>query len=548
MMPPRGPLITLKVPCIEQDGLSDELSIDMSPGDVLFVLGANGTGKSGLIQHLYKEHRDKAIRITAHRQTWMGSSRVEISPSTKKEQENQLRKEDTFSRARWQDFYAGARYQMSLLNLIQARHARNTAAIRAYRDGKMEDLEELGSEKGDPVSILNRMLSHSNMPITIDIKDDEEITAIKRNQSYSYGVAEMSDAERSILLLAADVLTCPANSLVLIDEPERHIHRSISSSIIRDLLSCRPDCFFAIATHELMLPIDIDSSKILMLRDCVFQEKDIMKWDADFINSASKIDESLKHDIFGSRRKLLFVEGTNNSLDNALYSILFPGVSIIPKESRRNVESSVKAVGEADGFLWIRAYGIVDGDGYSDEKKDELRDHKIYPIDVYQIESIFYDAKIQSNMFPEKLSEIEDAKKNALDSFSRNAETLAKARAFQKCRDEVFSHLPNHEKFENKDIAFRFKDVLDEEMVILRDLIQHEEYDNIVRKYPIRRAGVLDEIARKLDYRDRKAYEKEFLRRIQNNRSLLEQAKSLLGGLPERIAQDSVRTVSDQGE
>ena len=85
MMLPRGPLITLKVPCIEQDGLSDELSIDMSPGDVLFVLGANGTGKSGLIQHLYKEHRDKAIRITAHRQTWMGSSRVEISPSTKKE-------------------------------------------------------------------------------------------------------------------------------------------------------------------------------------------------------------------------------------------------------------------------------------------------------------------------------------------------------------------------------------------------------------------------------------------------------------------------------
>ena len=62
MIPPLEPL--LSIPRINDE---KPLSIDMFPGDVLFVLGANGTGKSGLVQHLYKKYRDKAIRITAHR-------------------------------------------------------------------------------------------------------------------------------------------------------------------------------------------------------------------------------------------------------------------------------------------------------------------------------------------------------------------------------------------------------------------------------------------------------------------------------------------------
>ena len=37
-------------------------------GDVLFVLGANGTGKSSLVSHLFNQHQGNAKRISAHRQ------------------------------------------------------------------------------------------------------------------------------------------------------------------------------------------------------------------------------------------------------------------------------------------------------------------------------------------------------------------------------------------------------------------------------------------------------------------------------------------------
>jgi ABC-type Mn2+/Zn2+ transport system ATPase subunit len=39
-------------------------------GQILFVLGANGTGKSSLVSRIFKKYHQNAKRISAHRQTW----------------------------------------------------------------------------------------------------------------------------------------------------------------------------------------------------------------------------------------------------------------------------------------------------------------------------------------------------------------------------------------------------------------------------------------------------------------------------------------------
>ena len=46
------------------------LDFQMDVGQTVFVLGANGTGKSSLMYRLYAANRQKARRISAHRQTW----------------------------------------------------------------------------------------------------------------------------------------------------------------------------------------------------------------------------------------------------------------------------------------------------------------------------------------------------------------------------------------------------------------------------------------------------------------------------------------------
>jgi ABC-type cobalamin/Fe3+-siderophores transport system ATPase subunit len=67
----------------------EEFSFSIGIGEVLFVLGANGTGKSSLLQRFYTTHRNIARRISAHRQTWFESNAMTLSAQQKKEHRDQ---------------------------------------------------------------------------------------------------------------------------------------------------------------------------------------------------------------------------------------------------------------------------------------------------------------------------------------------------------------------------------------------------------------------------------------------------------------------------
>ena len=59
----------------------EELPITLEAGRPLFVIGANGSGKSALIQHLTEViAQEEFMRISAHRQTWFSSGLVDITP------------------------------------------------------------------------------------------------------------------------------------------------------------------------------------------------------------------------------------------------------------------------------------------------------------------------------------------------------------------------------------------------------------------------------------------------------------------------------------
>ena len=66
-----------------------------------------------------------------------------------------------------------------------------------------------------------------------------------------YPINQMSDGEKSALILASEILTAQPGTIYLLDEPERHMHRSISASLITSATGERPDCFFVLLTHDL---------------------------------------------------------------------------------------------------------------------------------------------------------------------------------------------------------------------------------------------------------------------------------------------------------
>jgi ATPase subunit of ABC transporter with duplicated ATPase domains len=73
-----------------------QFAIDL--GEIVFVLGANGTGKSTLMQSLYRNHGQKARWVSAHRQNWFESDSIDLSPQGKRNAEQGMRNFDTMIR------------------------------------------------------------------------------------------------------------------------------------------------------------------------------------------------------------------------------------------------------------------------------------------------------------------------------------------------------------------------------------------------------------------------------------------------------------------
>ena len=109
------------------------MSLSVTLGEKVFVLGANGTGKSSLMQQLYVPHRDNARRISAHRQTWFSSNALTLSPQQKRDTEIQIFSRDMDPTSRWSDIYAASRASISIYDLIDAENVRARAITKRPR-------------------------------------------------------------------------------------------------------------------------------------------------------------------------------------------------------------------------------------------------------------------------------------------------------------------------------------------------------------------------------------------------------------------------------
>ena len=284
----------------------------------------------------------------------------------------------------------------------------------------------------------------------MSIAKGDEIRA-RRDDGPSYGMAEMSDGERNAVLVAADVLTASAGSIFLIDEPERHLHRSIVTPFLASLFTSRHDCCFVIATHELGLAIDFSDSQVLLLRQCHFSNGQARTWDADRLRAGHSLGEHLQRDVLGGRRRILFVEGkTSVSLDQPLYSLLFPDCTILPKGGQNDVLHSVKGLRNAEDVAWVKAFGIVDRDNRSDEAVAALRRQGVFALDWYSVESIYYHPELQKRI-AERRSEllggetgktIEAAKTAAMDRVRQGVDHIVDKKVSEAARREALRGVP----------------------------------------------------------------------------------------------------------
>ncbi|WP_409565820.1 DUF4435 domain-containing protein [Methylobacterium sp. J-077] len=428
------------------------------------------------------------------------------------------------------------------------------AAEIQYHVDAANDIKENGTassaiqklqSKSSPLDRVNRLLLQSNLPVKTII-DSGELKAQRNGNIYS--ISRMSDGERTALILIADVIAAKNGACFLIDEPELHLHRSIVVPLIAALMAERPDCAMIVSTHELSLPSEHPNCSIILVRGCVWSGGAPRAWDFDEISDAENIPIEVRIDLLGSRRKILFVEGKSTSLDQPLYALIFPRISIRQRETCNEVRRAVVGLRQVQSHHHAEVFGLVDNDSMEVDFQEKLLNEGIYALPMFSVESIYYSIEVLSAVAERQATTLgvaaDDLLRNcfskALETLNNpgKAEHLAARISERQMRDKILANIPDR-----KLIVASGSDPINISVVSpyatglnkIKALISDGNLTSIINGYPVRETGILGDLAKGLRFLGEIDYEKAALSVINMNDYLKSTIKNKLGALSNQL-------------
>ena len=348
---------------VESSIEAENEKICLPEGSTTIIVGANGTGKTRLAAYIEENLGEKAHRIAAHRA-------LKLNPNVNKIPEKNAKKSLLYGEnwdgigilhrksQRWSnnsfthllnDFDGVLQYLFAQQN--------NLAVANNQKFNRKEEVTNSKTKLDILQEAWETLLPHRKLHITAD-----DIQVSIDNEKY-YSSSDMSDGERAVFYILGQILAADENTVLIFDEPELHIHKSIISNLWDKIEELRPDCSFLIIIH------DIEFAATRVAKKYVIRNYDpTPAWDISEVPE-SNFDEETIAMILGSRKPILFVEGENNSLDITTYRCCYPDWTVIPKGSCKDViqaVSSLRKLNDDMPLLNLECAGIVDLDGRDD--------------------------------------------------------------------------------------------------------------------------------------------------------------------------------------
>lgn len=350
----------------------------------LVVVGANGAGKTRFGSWIEEHYSDRVHRISAQKSLSMPSSVSTTSVDLAKEDLLYGAHSDNkewLSQHGKKDYRWSSNLNTSLLNdyekLMVLLHSEEYEKSVYYKD--------YGGER--PITKLDKIqrIWHSVLPHR---KLDKRAGVIdiypNGHPDKKYNGSEMSDGERCIFYLIGEVLCAPDNSIIIIDEPEMHIHVSLIGHLFDLIEAERPDCAFIYLTHNIDFAFSRQKAEKIWAKS--YEDG---KWDYEILNSEMPVPEQLYLEILGSRLPVIFIEGDNSSIDYEIYSQVFTDYTLKPVHSCVKVIQIAKSFNDAFEVHHIRSYGIIDRDRRDKVDVNNLVSKNIWVLDVAEVENLF---------------------------------------------------------------------------------------------------------------------------------------------------------------
>lgn len=498
------------------------------------LIGANGSGKTTFANSIREqlEKTDNGIVIPAQKLLVFPTyNSIPTYKSAKADYDSRqkvcLDDKQTFKAEKNDDYPYSLSKQYSeelrilVSALISERLERRNNFCSNAQEGDIIHLDDFKSNIDEVIEIWNHLIEHRTLlcdnlgNLQIECGDEK------------YPAYKMSDGERVIFYVVGRVMLAKESSLIIVDEPEMHLHKAILNKLWDILEEKRKDCMFIYLTHD----IDFASTRIAnkcWLKSYSSSTSGIFEnWEIESI-ADSEIPEALLMKILGSRKKVLFCEGKQGSLDRQIIELLFPNFTITPLASCKDVINYTKAYNKISNKYAV-AYGIIDRDFRTKEQIDKLAAENIYSYDVAEIENLFLIEDFIKGFaeYKHEPCDIDNIKTQILALLTRNKEQQISSYLIQRINYNFNeSHVRNGKDKTEVEANFNefVKQIKIEEWYNIRlqeldDVIKTSNYAKVIMLYNNKGLHSIIEKALGISSYNLKAL--EYLRNSQNARDVL---------------------------
>ena len=348
------------------------------------IIGANGAGKTSLINELRKNSIDEMYVLPAQKLLYFVSNTHNRNGITKEKYIQDLKevniKYDTIEIQTYQieDDFSG-----TFTKLI-------TLWVKDFAKVMTDNARGVGEVY---IALLDRVEQIWNQifpEITFYPESDDRVLEVVRNGD-KYSINGLSDGERCVLFYIGNVLLAPENSYIVVDEPETFLNAAVYNELWDLLISERHDCQFIFASHNMDFVQSRTNATYIWCK----------KFEAPYNLEYQKLDDSLNlplkllTEVSGTKKPILFCEGTKTSIDYQIYSKLFSEFCFVkPVQGHKQVIQHIKAYNNLQLLHGNTAYGIIDNDWMNESSIQEQKEQNIFVLPFNEVEMMLVDEAV----------------------------------------------------------------------------------------------------------------------------------------------------------
>ena len=368
------------------------------------IIGANGAGKSSLINELRKNNSkinsNEMYVLPAQKLLYFVSNIHDRNGITRERYIQDLKEVDL--KYETIDLYPTKienDFSNTFTKLI-------TLLVKDYTDIVTRRSRK---EKNLPITLLDRVEQIWNQifpEIIFELEPDDRVVKVEKNSS-KYSINGLSDGERCVLFYIGNVLLAPENSYIIVDEPETFLNAAVYNELWDLLISERPDCQFIFASHNMDFVQSRTNATYIWCKN--FEAP----YDLDYqiLEESQEIPLPLLTEVSGAKKPILFCEGTKTSIDYQIYSKLFSEFCFVkPVQGHKQVIQYTKAYNELKKSHGNEAYGIIDYDWMDEVRIQNYKKKNIFVLPFNEIEMFLIDEEIVNYV----LSDDEEDKKQKI--------------------------------------------------------------------------------------------------------------------------------------